>query len=476
PPSHKTASTNIVEQREIISAILALQKQQNVESNAKSNHLSVESSGNGTSRSIPTLDRSENPSSPPKPPALTPASPSERKPLPTNSAPSPKIVPFRPHVAMAMPKQDFPPHTAQQDKPERSAPQEIPPGNSRSDDTPTSGSNSTQSLRSGTQLTPSESTLNEEKTSSKALDLFLMKPVIQDLDDIIQLSWRIHKLQMPQSWIEQQKEKDDLEKPGSTFEVYEGLYAHENKAIEVAIANAGAGASLALLKRTYVDMRHWGICFQGVPGLQFNLERIVPRESTAEAGQAADLEKPEGPSRKRSRKRGVGSFHDYTEGDIKAHSNEWELSKRRKCSRGSVPSHGRRVKITRPRSPSSTGASVSKATLNRGADRSRERDLGGSRVGISSNQNAIFENHSRNAVPTFKGQKLDYTSVLELFPNKFDEEELSSQPPVPEVDVTMTSDVDEDDDMDGEQEGVDDKEAERVVHELLGRYTTLYDR
>ena len=51
-PSHQTASTNIVEQREIISAILALQKQQNVEVDAKSKRLSVEVPENGTSRSI----------------------------------------------------------------------------------------------------------------------------------------------------------------------------------------------------------------------------------------------------------------------------------------------------------------------------------------------------------------------------------------------------------------------------------------
>ncbi|KAL8960648.1 MAG: hypothetical protein Q9183_005428, partial [Haloplaca sp. 2 TL-2023] len=303
PPSHKTASTNIVEQREIISAILALQKQQNVESNAKSNHLSVESSGNRTSPSIPTLDRSENPSSPPKPPALTPASPSERKPLPTNSAPSPKIVPFRPHVAMAMPKQDFPPHTAQEDKPKRSAPQEIPPGNSRSDDTPTSGSVSTPSLRGGTQMTPSEPTLNEEETSGKAQEMLLLKPVIQDLADIIQLSWKIHKVPMQQSQIEQQKAKNNSEGSGSVFEIYQDLYAHENKAIEAEIANAGGDTSLVSLKRTFVDMWHRGICFKGVPGLQFILERVIVRESPGEAGKAIKLEQPVEPSVNEPKKR-----------------------------------------------------------------------------------------------------------------------------------------------------------------------------
>ena len=193
---------------------------------------------------------------------------------------------------VAMPTQDFPPTVSQEDESNRSLPRELPTGSSCSDDTLTHRSDSTPSLRGGMQLTPSESTLNEEKKSSKALDLFLMKPVIQDLADIIQLSWRIHKLQMPQSWIEQQKEKNDSEGPGSVFETYQDLYAHENKAIEAEIANAGAEASLASLKRTFVDMWHRGICFKGVPGLQFILERVVHKELVGEAGKAPSIDKP----------------------------------------------------------------------------------------------------------------------------------------------------------------------------------------
>ncbi|KAL8957279.1 MAG: hypothetical protein Q9183_006101 [Haloplaca sp. 2 TL-2023] len=43
------------------------------------------------------------------------------------------------------------------------------------------------------------------------------------------------------------------------------------------------------------------------------------------------------------------------------------------------------------------------------------------------------------------------------------------------ADIETTSDDDENSDTVREQEGIDEKEAERVVHELLGKYTTLYD-
>ncbi|KAL8871114.1 MAG: hypothetical protein Q9174_002988 [Haloplaca sp. 1 TL-2023] len=343
PSSHRTASTNIVEQREIISAILALQKQQKIEVNVRSKRLSVELPENRTPRSVSTLGRSRKTSSPTKAPALTPQIPSEREPTPKNPSPSPKIAPFRPHVMMAMPMQDFPQTVAQEDRSAQSLSRKISTENPRSEDTLTRASDSTPSLRGGTELTPSESTLNEEKHNSKALDLFLMKPVIQDLADIIQLSWKTHKIQMQQSQIEQQKRKNDSDGHESVFEIYQDLYAHENKRIEAEIANSGADASLVSLKRTFSDMWHREICFKGVPGLQFILERVVQRDSAGESRKAIDLEKPVElgaiePKKRRSSSeyQNVLTNRKHTEKGIKAHSTDQD-TRRTMPVQGSVP-------------------------------------------------------------------------------------------------------------------------------------------
>lgn len=106
-----------------------------------------------------------------------------------------------------------------------------------------------------------------------------MKPVIQDLADIIQLSWKIHEVQMQQAQIQKHVTKNEHESPAAVIEIYQDLCAHEHKAIEAEISNAGANASLISLKRTHADMWHRQICFKGVPGLQFVLERVIQQSS-----------------------------------------------------------------------------------------------------------------------------------------------------------------------------------------------------
>ncbi|KAL9026395.1 MAG: hypothetical protein Q9180_007492 [Flavoplaca navasiana] len=124
-----------------------------------------------------------------------------------------------------------------------------------------------------------ESTAGNEIEGIKNLKLFMMKPVIQDLGDVIQLSWKIHTTLMQQAEIQNQINKHEKEGLPSVHLVYQDLYAHEHAALEDSISKAGADSSVSLcsLKRIYIDLSHRGILFKGIPGLEFVCERTVQR-------------------------------------------------------------------------------------------------------------------------------------------------------------------------------------------------------
>ena len=207
PRSHQTASTNIVEQREIIDAILAIQKQQN------------------------DIGRA---------------------------------LPIRPHVLAAMPLPSPPIARTK-------------PGSDHS------------SLPVGVVLTSSEPILSDEAEGAKTLEFFLMKPTINDLGDVIQLSWKIHKLRMQQAEILNHISNNEQEGLPPVHEIYQALYTHEHVALEDEISRAGAGSYVALrsMKRIYTDLTYREILFKGIPGLQFVLECIIQRPPVSKSPQAS---------------------------------------------------------------------------------------------------------------------------------------------------------------------------------------------
>lgn len=166
--------------------------------------------------------------------------------------------------------------------------QRLSPGPSRGDksnaalsNTPnevSSWSDSAQSsLPGGGVLAPTESPVDGKAERLKSLEFFLMKSIIEDLGDVIQLSWKVQNIQMHEAVIRKQIMKDDNEGLPLVLEVYQDLYAHEHVALEESISRAGAGSDVSLrsLKRIYTDMTHRKILFKGVPGLQFVLERTI---------------------------------------------------------------------------------------------------------------------------------------------------------------------------------------------------------
>ena len=127
------------------------------------------------------------------------------------------------------------------------------------------------------QQTPAESTIDDQAERTKTLLFFLMKPIVEDLRDVIQLSWKVHNMQLQQTEIWDQINNNEKECVSSVYEAYQNLYAHEHAALEDSISKAGAGSDVSLraLRRIYTDLTHRQILFKGVPGLEFVLERTV---------------------------------------------------------------------------------------------------------------------------------------------------------------------------------------------------------
>ncbi|KAL8805794.1 MAG: hypothetical protein Q9182_001706 [Xanthomendoza sp. 2 TL-2023] len=279
---HQTTWANIVEQREIINAILATQKQLQGNENPKSNHLSVSSTGNNT------------------PTAATERAISERSLCPdevSTLAQSHALnsLPIRPTVLMAipslvMPATQLPAMNLARSDERKSVPRDCDTGRRQPNGDIGSKSISSQSMRGGGILTPTHSTLCDETKRSKTLAFSLMKPIIKDLIDVIQLSWKIQIVQMQQTEIQKQMIKNKSDGLPAVHEVYQNLYTHEHYALEDEISKAGSDVNLLSLKRIYVDLTYREILFKGIPGLQIILERYV---DTPVAIQSAALPGPQ---------------------------------------------------------------------------------------------------------------------------------------------------------------------------------------
>ncbi|KAL8707370.1 MAG: hypothetical protein Q9220_007594 [cf. Caloplaca sp. 1 TL-2023] len=265
---HQTASTNIIEQREIIAAILAIQKQQRRPQEPLRQSSPVDRAGNSTPIGAPPIGPIERSISLDEASTLAP----------TPSSSSLASLPIRPNVLMALPT----PNTRASLSPKKIAPNNCGDGCEPSRDSAENsqeGCNSrilpfqSRSSHHEQRMLPIRADKDGESGDSRLLDLFLMRPVIEDIEDTIQLSWRIHKVQMQQAEIQNQISQNEREGLPPVFEVYQDLYGHEYKAIELKISEFAVKRSLVALKRIHMDMRHRGIFFQGIPGLQFVLQQ-----------------------------------------------------------------------------------------------------------------------------------------------------------------------------------------------------------
>ncbi|KAL8669626.1 MAG: hypothetical protein Q9168_005791 [Polycauliona sp. 1 TL-2023] len=254
--SHHNTSKNIVEQREIIDAILALQKEQNA-NHVKPQRLPASPTDEDKSKMVTSRDANE----------ISVAAATESAIGPSQSSNPANTLPIRPNVLIAMPPSNMPEKRTARPEPasgpdNRCLPTDYHASNRhgcQEDGTPSDSGHS--SLRGGGVPTPTESTLGSEANKTSTLIFLLMKPIIKDLGDVVQLSWQVHDILMRQAEILSQISKDEKEGLPSVYSVYQSL--------------AGFDVSLRSLKRVYIDMTHREMLFKGIPGLQVVLERSV---------------------------------------------------------------------------------------------------------------------------------------------------------------------------------------------------------
>lgn len=109
------------------------------------------------------------------------------------------------------------------------------------------------------------------------LELFLLKPMVRDFFDKIELSWSIQKIRMQGPAIRKQMDKNEADGAPSVIDMLENLHAYEQAMVDTELSgtNSRPEASLLSLKRTKTDIRHRDITLKDVPGLQFVVERQI---------------------------------------------------------------------------------------------------------------------------------------------------------------------------------------------------------
>ena len=271
--SHEAVSTHIVEQRDVIRAILELSIQTQAKEKSRSRAVPENSSSKASPELVSSPSIGRQWSRPDEKLTLAP------------SLPSRAIVPLpmRPSILMAIPHQSLPDRETSTDIEETSnngrlctlASQDNEPSATQGKCIIPADCTPTLSACSGGLRTPTESTVDRDGETGKILEIFLMNPIIHDLVDVIQLSWTIHKAQMQQEDVRKQISRINQEGRPALPDLYQNLYGREYKAIDKEIGKAGSGASLVSLKRTTSNLWHHDIYFKGVPGLQFVLQRTM---------------------------------------------------------------------------------------------------------------------------------------------------------------------------------------------------------
>ncbi len=112
------------------------------------------------------------------------------------------------------------------------------------------------------------------------LRFFLMKPIVKDYFDKIELTWSLQNVKMQRLAI--RKHVARLEEKGSpsVLDMLQTLHAFEQKMIDEQLDSKELESSLLSLTRTKTDVYHRDMTFKGVPGLQFVVEREMKRPKT----------------------------------------------------------------------------------------------------------------------------------------------------------------------------------------------------
>ena len=115
---------------------------------------------------------------------------------------------------------------------------------------------------------PHSSVSSENLNESAELQLFLLKPVVNDFGDRIELRWVVRDAMMQHRAIRHYMIKDENDGLPPVVEMLQQLNAYEQAMVDAQMAKDSARSILSL-KRTTIDIQSRAMLFKAVPGLQF---------------------------------------------------------------------------------------------------------------------------------------------------------------------------------------------------------------
>lgn len=115
---------------------------------------------------------------------------------------------------------------------------------------------------------PSQCDNKTQRTDNSELQLFHLKPLVNDFGDRIELRWVVQDANMQPRAIHHCMIKDEKDGLPSVVEMRQQLNAYEQGTVD-AQTPEDSGRSILFLKRTTMDIRSRDMLFKAVPGLQF---------------------------------------------------------------------------------------------------------------------------------------------------------------------------------------------------------------
>ncbi|KAM0796008.1 hypothetical protein BDR22DRAFT_825615 [Usnea florida] len=116
-------------------------------------------------------------------------------------------------------------------------------------------------------MNPLYSSVSNENPNGSELQLFLLKPLVQDLYDRIELRWTVQHTNMQPPAIREYMDKNEKDGLPPVVEMLQQLNAYEQGIVDAQVPK-DSGRWILSLKRTTIDIRSRDMLFQAVPGLQ----------------------------------------------------------------------------------------------------------------------------------------------------------------------------------------------------------------
>ena len=125
-------------------------------------------------------------------------------------------------------------------------------------------------------MNPLPSSVSNGNPNGSELQLFLLKPLVQDLYDRIELRWTVQHTNMQPPAIREYMDKNEKDGLPPVVEMLQQLNAYEQEMVESETPK-DSGKSILSLKRTTTDIQIRDMLFKAVPGLQFVVQRHAGR-------------------------------------------------------------------------------------------------------------------------------------------------------------------------------------------------------